>query len=44
MWLKGLEINKNKNYMFLDFGFEAMCWGDKRKMICNCEKGGSGIN
>ena len=31
MQLKGLENNKKKNYMFLDFGFEALCWGDKKK-------------
>ena len=30
MWLKGLENNKKKNCMFLDFGFEAMCWSDKK--------------
>ena len=24
MWLKGLENNKKKNFMFLDFGFEAL--------------------
>ena len=24
MWLKGLENNKKKNCMFLDFGFEAL--------------------
>ena len=24
MWLKGLENNKKKNCMFLDFGFEAI--------------------
>ena len=24
MWLKGLENNKKKNYMFPDFGFEAL--------------------
>ena len=30
--------------MFLDFGFEAMWWGDKKNMISNCEKSGSGIN
>ena len=29
MWLKGLKNNKKKNCMFLDFGFEALCWGDK---------------
>ena len=28
MWLKGLKNNKKKNCMFLDFGFEALCWGD----------------
>ena len=32
MWLKGLENNKKKNNMFLDFGFEALCWGDKDKI------------
>ena len=26
MWLKGLKNNKKKNYMFLDFGFEVLCW------------------
>ena len=26
MWLKGLENNKKKNCMFLDFGFEVLCW------------------
>ena len=24
MWFKGLENNKKKNRMFLDFGFEAL--------------------
>ena len=24
MWLKGLENNKKKNWMFLDFGFEVL--------------------
>ena len=24
MWLKGFENNKKKNYMFPDFGFEAL--------------------
>ena len=24
MWLKGLENNKKKNGLFLDFGFEAL--------------------
>ena len=28
MWFKGLENNEKKNCMFLDFGFEALCWGD----------------
>ena len=39
MWLKGLENNKKKNCMFLDFGFEALCWVIKRKkkLICNRE-------
>ena len=32
MWLKGLENNK-KNCMFLDFGFEALCWSEKKKKI-----------
>ena len=31
MWLKGLENNKNKNCMFLNFGFKTLCWGDKIK-------------
>ena len=30
MWLKGLENKKKKNCMFLDFGFEALCWGNKK--------------
>ena len=39
MWLKGLENNKKKNCMFLDFRFEALCWGDKKKIsICNRER------
>ena len=29
MWLKGLENNKKKNCMFLDFGFEALKKGKK---------------
>ena len=33
MWLKGLENNKKKNFMSLDFGFEAPCWGKKKKSI-----------
>ena len=24
--------------MFLDFGFEALCWGDKKKSIYNRER------
>ena len=31
MWLKGLENNNKNNCMFLDFGFEALCWVTKRK-------------
>ena len=38
MWLKGLENNKKKNCMFLDFVFETLCWGEKNiyiiKQIC----------
>ena len=34
MWLKGLENNKKKSCMFLDFGFEAL----KKKNICNYER------
>ena len=30
MQLKGLENNKKKNCMFLDFRFEALCWGEKK--------------
>ena len=30
MWLNGLENNKKKNCMFVDFGFEAMCWSGKK--------------
>ena len=33
MWLKGLENNKKENCMFLDFGFEALCCGDKKIKI-----------
>ena len=29
MWLKGLENNKKKNCMFLDFEFETLWWGKK---------------
>ena len=29
MQLKGLENNKKKNCMFLDFVFETLCWGEK---------------
>ena len=36
MWLKGLENNKKKNCMFLDFGFEAL--KKEKKIICNCDK------
>ena len=28
MWLKGLKNNNKKNCMILDFGFEALCWGE----------------
>ena len=35
MWLKGLENNKKKNYMFPDFGFEAL---KRKKLICNRER------
>ena len=40
MWLKGLENNTKKNCIFMDFGFEALCWGDKEKkiLICNHER------
>ena len=32
MWLKGLENNKKKNFMFLDFGFDALKKGEKKYM------------
>ena len=35
MWLKGLENNTKKNCIFMDFGFEALCWGDKEKIYIN---------
>ena len=47
MWLKGLENNKKKNDMFLDFGFEALKKEknkEQKNLICNQAKGGSGIN
>ena len=50
MWLKRLENNNKKNSMFLDFGFEALCWGDKNNNNNNNNmqpweaKGSSGIN
>ena len=30
MQFKRLKNNKKKNCMFLDFGFETLCWGDKK--------------
>ena len=35
MWLKGLENNKKKNCLFLDFGFEAL---KKKKLKYNRER------
>ena len=35
MWLEGLENNKKKNCMFLEFGFEALCQGEKKKKKIN---------
>ena len=37
MWLKGLENNKKKNYMFPDFGFEALK-KERKNLICNRER------
>ena len=41
MWLKGLENNKKKNDMFLDFGFEALKKEknkEQKNLICNRER------
>ena len=39
MWLKRLKNNKKKNCMFLNSGFEALYWGDKKiKLMCNRER------
>ena len=37
MWPKGLENNKKKNCLFLDFGFEALK-KEKKNLICNRER------